>query len=224
MSSQRLAAVLAVSLLSACATGEGGSAGDDDDDDVVDVDAPSTLEIDALDVDEDAPPPDVDAPPIDGAIIDARPIDAAPPIDAGIDAAPGPVDTCAQARDLTSAAMSQTGTTVTGTTVGYANNVQVPDTCTEYDTAGYDAVYSVTVGAGAVITVTATPTTSWDIALYLTSTCSLSATCMIGDDSGLSGTTENFAFTTTAAGTYFIVIDGWSTTAAGSYSLNVRVQ
>ena len=241
MSSHRLAALLAVSILSACAKGEDGGLGDDD----VEIDAPAIEEIDAPQVDEDAPPadldaPDVDAPPIDampidGAIIDAAPIDApaidapppidAPPaIDAGIDAPPGPVDTCAQALDLTSAAMSPTGTTVTGTTVGYANNVQVPTACTTYTTTGYDAVYAVTVGAGAVITVTAMPTTSWDLSLYLTSTCSLTATCVIGDDSGLSGITENFAYTTTAAGTYFIIIDGWNTGASGPYSLNVRVQ
>lgn len=203
---QSRVAALTFALVAACAQGQ--SSGDGDEVDARDVDAKQDL-VDASTV--DAPPSAIDAPP--GAI------------DAGVDAPPGAgPDTCAQAQDLTAAAMMAGGTTVTGNTVGYADDVSLPSTCTNYSTDGPDAIYSVTVNAGAVITAVATPTTNWDISLEIVQPCALMPTCIAGRDVGFGGDPETITYTAAAQGTYFIVVDGFNPGIAGPYSLNVRVQ
>lgn len=196
-------------LLAACAQGTGGGDGDD-------IDAPPTIDAKLDNIDA----PTVDAPP--GAI-DAR-IDAPPSaIDAGIDAPPGAApDTCVQALDVTAAAMVAGGTTVTGDTTGYVDDVRPASTCTGFLPDGPDAIYSVTVNAGVTITAVATPTTGWDISLELVQPCAATPTCLDGSDV-ITGP-ETVMFTTTAQGTYYIVVDGYNPGVAGPFSLNVRVQ
>jgi hypothetical protein len=199
--------VTAVSLvmLAACAQGQAGG-GDDDDVDASRTDAKQDL---------------VDAPI---GSVDAR-IDApSGAVDGGIDAPPGAApDTCGQAQDITAGAMMANGITVTGNTTGYADDVNLPNTCTIYSTDGPDAIYAVTVNAGAVITAVATPT-AWDVSLELIQPCALTGPCLVGRDDGFGGDPETITYTATQQGTYFVVVDGYNPGVAGPYSLNVRVQ
>jgi hypothetical protein len=210
---------LVVLVLGACASGsESGSDGDDAEPDARvtsgDVDAADPPPIDAAD-------PRVDAADLDAADIDAMP----PPIDAMPIDAPtgGPVDTCAQALDLTAGAMGPSGTTVAGDTTGYADDVRPTGTCTGYLPDGPDAIYSVNASAGQQIMATVTPA-GWDISIYVTQTCTLDPACLVGADTGLSGTPETVSHTAATAGTYYIVVDGWNPGVQGAYSLNVRLQ
>ena len=224
-----------------CATGapatDDAATGGPEDDAPLAIDAPT--EVDAPDL--DAPAVDgstidaaaidaamIDAAAIDAALpIDARPIDAAPPIDAAlpIDAGtPGPVDTCAQAPDITAQASAGTGVTLTGSTIGYANNIQATTACTGYSTLGPDAIYQVTLAAGQRVTATATPNQTYDVSLMLVTPCQMTPTCLAGDDNGLSGVTESVTYTATAATTAYVVLDGYSTNTVGTYSLVVRIQ
>ncbi|MBE7452385.1 MAG: hypothetical protein HS111_26940 [Kofleriaceae bacterium] len=192
-------------LATACAQGQGG--------DAVDAVAPDGKE----DV--------VDGPPaVDGPRADAGP-DAGPATDASVDAPAGTgPDTCAQAQDLTAAAMNAGGVTVTGDTTGYADDIRPPSSCTGYLPDGPDAIYAVTVAAGVTITATATPTpTTWDISLELVQPCTLTPTCLAGADASISGP-ETLTYTTTAAGTYYVVVDGYNPGVQGPYALNVRLQ
>lgn len=204
----RVAAVSLV-LLAACAQGENGG-GDN-------VDAPVAIDAKVDNVDA---PPTIDAPP--GAI-DAA-IDAPPSaVDAGIDAPPGAApDTCAQALDVTAGAMQANGVTMMGDTTGYADDVRPASSCTGFLPDGPDAIYSVTVNAGVTITAVATPTTGWDISLELVQPCTATPTCLDGSDA-ITGP-ETVMFTTTAQGTYFIVVDGYNPGVAGPFSVNIRVQ
>lgn len=196
-------------LLAACAQGTSGGDGDD-------VDASTAIDAKLDNIDA----PSVDAPP---GSIDAA-VDAPPSaIDAGIDAPPGAApDTCAQAQDITAGAMMTNGITVTGDTTGYADDVRPASTCTGFLPDGPDAIYSVTVNAGVTITAVATPTTGWDISLELVQPCAATPTCLDGSDV-ITGP-ETVMFTTTAQGTYYIVVDGYNPGVAGPFSLNVRVQ
>jgi hypothetical protein len=172
---------------------------------------------------------EIDARATDGASVDvpqsttdAR-IDGPMPIDAAIDAPSGAVpDTCAQAQDITAGAMMAGGVTITGDTTGYIDDVRPDSACTGFLPDGPDAIFSVTVNAGVTITAVATPTTSWDISLELVQPCAATPTCLDGSDV-ISGP-ETVTYTTTAQGTYFVVVDGYNPGVAGPYSLNVRVQ
>lgn len=192
-------------LVAACAQGQGG--GD---------------EIDARSA--DAKLDNIDAATTDGSMPTDGSIDAPPQnVDAGIDAPPGAApDTCAQAQDVTAAAMVAGGTTVTGDTTGYVDDVRPASSCTGFLPDGPDAIYSVTVNAGVTITAVATPTTGWDISLELVQPCAATPTCLDGSDV-ITGP-ETVMFTTTAQGTYYIVVDGYNPGIAGPFSLNVRVQ
>jgi hypothetical protein len=206
--SSMLYRAVAVSLVLVAACAQGSSGGDE-------VDARAT------DAKEDL----VDSSMPDGPqTTDARLIDAPQtPIDAGIDAPPGSApDTCVQAQDITAAAMVAGGTTMTGDTTNYADDVRPASTCTGFLPDGPDAIYSVTVNAGVTITAVATPTTSWDISLELVQPCAATPTCLAGSDV-ISGA-ETVTYTTTAQGTYFIVVDGYNPGVAGPFSLNVRLQ
>lgn len=173
--------------------------------------------------DLDAPGTAIDAP---GTTADAPTVDALPPIDAAIDApidaAPaGPPDTCAQALDITAAAMVGTGVVLTGDLTGYANDIQPASTCTGFTNDGPDAVYVLTnLAAGRTITATVDAPT-WDSSVEIVQPCTLTPTCLVGRDAG---NPESVTFTTTAPGTYHVIVDSWDAGAFGAYTLTVRVQ
>ncbi len=175
--------------------------------------------IDASDQTADAPgsPDAADTPDADTP--DAMPPDAMP--DAGVvTAAP---DTCAQALDITTAAHAAGGAQYSGDTTGYADDVE-PIGCTGYSPDGPDAIYLVTLAANETITATVTPTTSWDTSLELTSDCTYNATCVTGSDSGFDGDPESITYTATAAGTFYLAVDGYNPGIQGPFTLSVHVQ
>jgi hypothetical protein len=204
-------------LLAACASGS-ESTGDGDDAPV-----PDAREIPDIDA-SNLPPPDAN-PDVPDASPDVP--DAAVPPDAMTtppDAMPGgPVDTCAQAQNLTTGALGPSGVTVTGDTTGYADDVRPSGTCTGFLPDGPDAVYYVDATAGQQLTATVTPA-GWDISIYLTQTCTLDPACLIGADTGLGGAAETVAHSVVTAGTYYVIVDGWNPGVQGAYSLNVQLQ
>ncbi|MBK9037105.1 MAG: hypothetical protein IPL61_38655 [Myxococcales bacterium] len=152
-----------------------------------------------------------------------------PPADAGADAptdAPGsdgrPAgnDVCAGAEDVTTAAHGATGATITGDLTGYHNDVQPPTACTGFTNDGPDAVYVVTMGPGKTITATLDPQ-GWDGAVEIVQPCVLTPICLAGSDGA---SPEVASYTSTAATTVYVVVDSWSDTAFGPYTLNVTVQ
>lgn len=170
----------------------------------------------------DAPPaPDaaLDGTP-DGAIEDAP--DATPDssLDAAADAGPG--DACANAQNITAAASQPGGTTIVGDTTGGVDNVLTPSECTSYAADGPDDVYAITVIVGDRVAITLTPTTSWDPSLELVAGCGAVA-CVAGQDEAFGGSPESLTHTFTAAGTYYVVADGYNPGIAGPYTLAVTI-
>lgn len=131
-------------------------------------------------------------------------------------------DTCAGAIRLSG------NQTVTGTTEGAANDVDVAlnaSWCIRYATPGSDVVYSVTVPNGATLTAGLTTTaTMADFQLLLLDGCN-TACCFAGADSNGNGQAETLSYTnsTGASQTLFLVVDGYSTTE-GTFGLQVSVQ
>jgi len=191
-------------MLAACATGTGDPPAEDPDARV------AGTEIDANLPFVDAMPDPIDA---EGAMPDAMVIVG------------GVVDTCAQGMNLTTAASVAGGTTVTGNTTGYADDLRPTGTCTGYLPDGPDAVYLVNATAGQTLSATVTDLApGWDISIYVTQTCVLNPTCLTGADlisgSGAEGVTHAVA----AAGTYYVIVDGWNPGVQGPYSLAVTLQ
>ena len=213
-------------LVAACASGS--TTGDGPDAARVDATAVDSASVDGPVVVIDASAVDataVDATSIDaGTPIDATPIDAAIPIDAmPIDGGGGTVpDTCAQAQNLTAAALGA-GVTVTGTTVGAVDDVNPSSACTGYTPDGPDHVYVVNLTAGQRVTATATPT-AWDLSLELVTPCQTTPATCTGADAGFSGDPETATLLASAATTVYIVVDGYNPGVAGPYSLLVRIQ
>ncbi|MEZ4398489.1 MAG: hypothetical protein R3B06_00615 [Kofleriaceae bacterium] len=218
---------LAVVPLWACASGQGGAVDADAvDGPVADTSAPDSPSADAPDL--DAPAPDaavVDAAMTDAAVVDAAMTDAAV-VDAAMvdatmtDASPtGPVDTCAQARDITAAAMAAGGVTLTGDLTGYANDIQPVSSCTGFTNDGPDAVYVLNLTAGRVISASVNAT--WDSAIEIVQPCQFTPTCLVGRDSG---NPESVTYTTTAAGAFYVIVDSWDPGSFGPYTLTVTVQ
>jgi hypothetical protein len=190
-------AVTAVVLATFAACAQGSSSGDDDDQVLIDA-ANSVVD----------GPAAIDAP----AVIDA-PIDASVPV--------GNADTCAMAIDITAAAMTASGTTVTGDLTPFGNDIEPQGTCTGFNNEGPDAIYVLSnLAAGRVITASVSAP-SWDSAIEIVQPCSLNPTCLVGRDGG---DPESVTYTTAAAGTYYVIVDSWDVGSFGPYTLTVRVQ
>ena len=221
--------------LACAACASGGGAGDDDDD------TPDAREqkFDARATPDAAPTPD--SPP---GSPDARPAvdaapgapDAPPAPDApagtpdagggsvcGMAAAAPDNDTCAAAIDVTTAAGGAGGATVYGDTTGYVDDL-IPPTpgCIGYEMDGPDAIYAVQATAGRTLRATVTPE-GWDVGVYILSTCSDAATCTVGADVGFSGDAETVDYVVPTTATYYVVVDGWATSAYGCFTLNVSI-
>jgi len=187
------------------------------------------VEVDAQDIfpvaDARLPvPPDAATP------VDARPdAPVTPPPDASLpppDAGPvgSPVDTCVGVTDVTAAALSPTGVTLTGSTAGFANDVSFDDTCTGFATDGPDAIVAVQMSFFQTLTATATPSGSWDPALAIVAPCGGGAECLAGIDDGLDGEAETTLYISLLPETVYVVVDSYQADVSGSYSLNVRLQ
>jgi hypothetical protein len=96
-----------------------------------------------------------------------------------------------------------------------------PSSCTGYGALGIDLVYMADLEVGDVIFCsmsTAAPGPSFDAALYMITDCANpSTTCVIGDDSG---DPEEWTYTVTTAGRYYIIADCYSSsTTTGGFTL-----
>jgi hypothetical protein len=137
---------------------------------------------------------------------------------------------CLLAGETCEMATPVSGTLTGQTTVGYTNDYLGGPTCTPYNNTAPDRVYSALVPAGQVLTVTATPTTSWDLAVYLIPgalACATPQTCAGADAKGV-GVAETAVYRNrTADGlTVAIVVDSASSVPAemaGDFTLEVTV-
>jgi hypothetical protein len=181
----------------------------------------------------------VDAPPaVDGdkPLIDAGP-DA--PADAILDVAKpdGTVDggtsngTCATAVTLTS------GVPVTGSTQGTGNDYDMGVTPSAACAAGFpfmgitydgpEATYKISVPAGKKLTVTATPTTNWDVALGFVTNCAMAGpSCVAATDKGYGGQPETLVWTNSgqAAVTVYVLVDSYIPSQYGPFVVLATIQ
>jgi hypothetical protein len=138
---------------------------------------------------------------------------------------PVPGDSCRAPVALSS------GSPQTGTTIGFMNDFDVtePSACGSALSGGYtapDVVYSLTVPAGATLTVTVTPAASWDVGLILLGNCAAgAASCLEASDQGNAGAAETvvYAVNGSSAETVFVVVDGWTESEAGSFTLTAQL-
>ncbi len=138
-------------------------------------------------------------------------------------------DTCAAPVALT------LGEGKTGTTGGAASDYNAgleTDTCTGYPQKGGDVVYSVTLAAGTTYTVTVSNVSEhFDPSVAIVgpgdaATVCGAATlaCKGGADAGVGGEGETFTYAPTEAGTYFVIVDSFSATQGGAFTLTVAAQ
>jgi hypothetical protein len=131
-------------------------------------------------------------------------------------------------------------TPASDTTVGATDNYDLPPdttnptctaavTCTGAGPAGSlprgaiytgtgtapDRAYRLAVDQNCTLSITATPESAWDLALFVyQSTCSSNlADCACVDDTGVNGVAETITLDAVAGTDYFILIDGYSTGA-----------
>ncbi len=129
-------------------------------------------------------------------------------------------DTCATATPIS------LGETVESTTWGSIDDYSRftrGNRCTGSDNRGGDVVYVLNLAAGEEATVTATPTSGWDLSLYAVTDCaSLLDTCESGSDGEdlrNAGMAETIQLNN--QGTYYIIVDG-THGESGSFELSVR--
>ena len=138
--------------------------------------------------------------------------------------APPPAnDTCATAQALTP---TPAGITVDGTTIGADATVSMNSTqCTGFRTPAGDVFYTVTVGAGQVLTARLDDTNGEDLSLYLIDTCEARC-CWAGVDRTVGGATEVLQYRniTGAAQNLFLGVDGYTTSDVDQFSLEVLLQ
>ncbi len=127
-------------------------------------------------------------------------------------------DTCGDATPVTASG------TFAGVTGVFAGDYDLTSSgCTTYSTAGPDAVYAVTLAPGQTLDATVTPDSSFDVALYVLTDCSMLTSCVDGADFGLSGDPESVSYTATGAETVYLVVDAFTATESGAYSLDIAL-
>ncbi len=117
-----------------------------------------------------------------------------------------------------------TGGTFTGNLDEFADDYN-PTTsgCTGFSASGGDAVYEVTGTAGDVVT--ATLTSTFDSSLYAVTDCAdIVGTCVAGSDGIGSSATETIKFVLRDTNPVNIIVDGFSSVASGTYTLDVTVE
>jgi cysteine-rich repeat protein len=121
-----------------------------------------------------------------------------------------------------------TGTATGDTTVG--TSMVGEGTCAGFDTGlGVDNIWSFTLATPLDVTITLQPSVDFDGAIrLLTTPCDLT-TGIANDanpyscaDEGFEGETETLAYAALPAGTYYLVVDSYSLTASGAYTLGIR--
>jgi hypothetical protein len=104
------------------------------------------------------------------------------------------------------------------TTIGAADDYSpgvYPSSCTGFGASGGDVVYVVCLEPGGTLDVTQTG--DFDMAMYLITDCTDPAgTCVVGSDNCCTGADEFFTYTSVAGGTYYLIVDGYSTEGTGT--------
>lgn len=129
-------------------------------------------------------------------------------------------DSCQTATALT------LGAATAGTTVGGINDYgNTMAACTGYAELGHDVVYSLALTAGQEITVTLAATFDSAIAVIGPDDAALCDAspleCVAGADDA--GNDETVTFTADAAGTYFIVVDGYGANTEGTFTVTAAL-
>jgi hypothetical protein len=89
--------------------------------------------------------------------------------------------------------------------------------CTGYSANGLDIVYSLDMNVGDVFNVTMTA--GFDDSIYLITDCADDlGSCVAGDDQYPDG--SSFTFTADAAGTYYLIVDGYTATNNGPCNIS----
>jgi len=134
-------------------------------------------------------------------------------------------DTCETAKPLTLGAAPVPGTTHDATP-NYNSGLE---TCTGFEQPGQDVVYSISMVAGSRYSVNLAPEASFDASISLLgpgtpSVCNVTpVNCLVGSDYGVSGDPENFLFTASQTGTYYIIVDSFLPGETGSGSFSIQV-
>jgi hypothetical protein len=142
----------------------------------------------------------------------------------GITATPAAVlanggDTFATATVLPNGALNFSDT---GNTTGFVNDINglAPGVSQYTQVAGPDVFYKLNIGTGGSISITLTPQSPYDAAIYLTQTNLVTGNPALGAGSGKDATgaggVETLTLANIAAGTYYLAIDSFY--AAGSLS------
>ncbi|MFH1277665.1 MAG: PPC domain-containing protein [Candidatus Eisenbacteria bacterium] len=89
--------------------------------------------------------------------------------------------------------------------------------CTGYSAQGPDLVYVVCLEPGGTLDACMNPSPYFDGSIYLITDCADPVnSCVAGDDSG---NPECIVYTSVAGGTYYLIVDGWSSSSAGTGTL-----
>lgn len=107
--------------------------------------------------------------------------------------------------------------TYTSTTAGLSNDYGSDYACLAWSLNGADAVYRVEMEAGQTLAA-ALDMPEGDGALALLSDCGGADSAVACADQGLSGDPETLAFTATEDGTWYLVVDAWTSGGGGSFS------
>jgi len=129
-------------------------------------------------------------------------------------------ETCEDATDLCALAGEKDGTFSFGySTLGTSNDYTY-NNCGGYSANGGDIVFVVCLEAGGTIDVTQSG--DYDMSLYLVTDCAdLYGTCVDGTDNCCTGADEFVNYTSVAGGTYYLIVDGYSTSGSGTLSGSV---
>ncbi|MEE2901577.1 MAG: hypothetical protein VYC39_04575 [Myxococcota bacterium] len=129
-------------------------------------------------------------------------------------------DSCSNAAPL-----NITGNGEFFTTANYMNDYNLPNNsmCTGFSSNGLDRVYQVDLQPYEQLAVELAPSTAYDPAMYLVSSCSsLDANCVEGSDRGL-GQNERIQPIIQQAGTYYLVLDSFAANSSGSGVLTADI-
>ncbi len=139
--------------------------------------------------------------------------------------APGtaiPTGTCA----APSGEITESPSTITGTTVGGTATISNVGTCTEYGTVdGPERIYTFTPTGPNNLTFQVVGGGSFDPAIYILETCGDAKSCLIGSDDTPTITAPSVNFSGTAGTEYFFYVDSYwpssNTAGQGAFTLNV---
>jgi len=159
--------------------------------------------------------------------------------DGGVDASDGGSlidggtgnDTCAQAVTLVNGTMISGDTT--NETDDYQVDVNISSVCDNNSSLGFytydgnDVAYTITVPNTKTLTVDVNPTSSWDPAIAIVGSCaSVGPSCLGGADEGFSGDPETATYTNTtgSAQVVFIIVDSYSSSSYGPFTIQATLQ